>query len=75
MTPADLTAAGWEPMQPHHFVENSLRVYLTVPVRDDQGCWFPVPMYSRLIGDPELVRAAERVAVERYGRKIARAAA
>lgn len=75
MTRADLIAAGWEPMGDHQFVENPLRVYLTVPVRDDKGCWFPVPMFSRVLDGLELQHAAERVAVERYGRKIARAEA
>lgn len=72
MTRADLIAAGWEPMGDHQFVENPLRTYLTVPVRDDAGCWFPVPMFSACVADPDLMREAEAVAVERYGRRISR---
>lgn len=75
MTVSDLLAAGFELMTDHQFVENPLRVYAVVPVRDDNGCWFPVPMFSGLVADPDLVHRAERIAVERYGRKIARAQA
>ena len=71
MTPTDLLAAGFQRMEPHHFVENPLRTYLVVPVREDSGGFFGVPMFFHTTADPDLYRQAERVAVERYGLRIA----
>jgi hypothetical protein len=73
MTHADLLAAGWRPYLDQHFIENPLRTYLVIPVRTDDGCWFGVPMMYGVTADPELYAEAERIAVSRYKRKIARA--
>jgi hypothetical protein len=73
MTHADLLAAGWRPYLDQHFIENPLRTYLVIPVRDDDGAWFGVPMFYGVTADPALYAEAERIAVSRYKRKIARA--
>lgn len=70
MTRDQILAAGFAPMLPQHYVENPLRTYLVVPVRGDDGGWFGVPMFYGVTGDPELVREAEEIAIERYGLTI-----
>jgi hypothetical protein len=69
---AALEAAGFRPMLDHHYVENPLRAYLVVPVRDDEGAWFGVPMFYGELPDLDLCRDAERVAVDRYRKRISR---
>jgi hypothetical protein len=51
-----------------------LRFVVCLPVRLDDGTWFGVPMYQLPVEDAEDIKRAERIAVERYRKKIARVA-
>lgn len=84
MTPAptisipDLTTAAWREYDHHPGADwrSGTRIVAVVPVRDDDGCWLGVPVaWTCIEAHPELYREAERIAVKRYRRKIARAKA
>jgi hypothetical protein len=73
-----LTTAAWRPYTDDNAADwrSGTRVVAVVPVRDDEGCWLGVPVaWTCLDEHPELVREAEKIAVKRYRRKIARATA
>jgi hypothetical protein len=59
-------------LRPDEYAESTLQVYLTVPVRDDEGCWsaYPVAAADMPLGTrDELVRLATERA-RAAGRKV-----
>lgn len=68
---ATLQAEGWERLEAHQHPENPLRVYLYVPLRDRNGCWFTVPVLSRpLPMDADELTALAETAAREMGRDL-----